>query len=780
MSEELANATPKSQDFDKITFCQHSIPSLRGGKHTIQVKQTIDSRDKSSFLVAAHKDERRTYEAERTFYVNADRFLLPAGVVKSVFPPRGAGGTFGLALPHVVLADKILPWAWTLDPDPETVRSRDTTPWLALLVFTLEDGSIPEIVQRPLGDLDKEESGILCYPGLTFSADVEDPEATINTIDVPVDLFGEVVPTAAELTYLAHTRIVGVNSRRMKSSDKENAPEEYAVVVANRLPRSEKTVVHLVALVGMRDYIPGSGAPLPSGTEFVRLVSLDSWQFLTTEPIEDFKYLLLQTLKEGDPFTLRIPAQPLDNPSEEDVFVQNAFAMGYAALNHQTRLSDKTVSWYRGPLVPYEVEVDAVTLPAFNSDSLTRYDNQTGLFDTSYAAAWQLGRLLALEDKVFSVSLYNWKMNSQIEDIREIEQEIIQSSMGRGLAARLQSRRTLGKRTASSFTDSLLELLADELPVSLEHAAKGTQASAGAVAPSKLPKIEFATLESRVTTQRASRTRNVERIPLPELVKEWLGNLRLLRGVPFSYLVPDERMLPPESLRFVTMDRNWLNSLTDGALSIGRSTEGMLSQDNANFEYFRQEALAASTGLRSLRLNIPRIRSPQPAGDISGFLLHSRLVRDYPGIEAQGFASADKDNLNANPLEIYHFERIAENVLLCLFVGMVKQIRIMLPSEGVNFGVDQFGDEFRKEPLRSVDPDNPGDPLTGKGVVIPFRDDSKRIVDVQALIDALKAQVSPSGEFTSAELSLQMADEGPVVIFWTAPQVEDDKEESVR
>ena len=59
--------------------------------------------------------------------------------------------------------------------------------------------------------------------------------------------------------------------------------------------------------------------------------------------------------------------------------------------------------------------------------------------------------------------------------------------------------------------------------------------------------------------------------PLPEDLATWLSRLRLLHGVPFQYLVPDEALLPPESIRFFTLDAAWIDTLTDGALSIGRT-----------------------------------------------------------------------------------------------------------------------------------------------------------------------------------------------------------------
>ena len=58
---------------------------------------------------------------------------------------------------------------------------------------------------------------------------------------------------------------------------------------------------------------------------------------------------------------------------------------------------------------------------------------------------------------------------------------------------------------------------------------------------------------------------------MPDSLTKWLGKLALLTGVPFNYLVPDERMLPLESIRFFYLDPNWVAALSDGAFSIGRN-----------------------------------------------------------------------------------------------------------------------------------------------------------------------------------------------------------------
>jgi hypothetical protein len=38
---------------------------------------------------------------------------------------------------------------------------------------------------------------------------------------------------------------------------------------------------------------------------------------------------------------------------------------------------------------------------------------------------------------------------------------------------------------------------------------------------------------------------------LPPYMESFLAHIRMLVGVPFEYLIPDDRLLPPESIRFL-------------------------------------------------------------------------------------------------------------------------------------------------------------------------------------------------------------------------------------
>ena len=83
-----------------------------------------------------------------------------------------------------------------------------------------------------------------------------------------------------------------------------------------------------------------------------------------------------------------------------------ALNLGYVPMPHRLRDGSRTLSWYRGPLVPVDVPSAAQPAVFANPDEALRYDAATGFFDTSYAAAWQLGRLLALQNQEFARALF--------------------------------------------------------------------------------------------------------------------------------------------------------------------------------------------------------------------------------------------------------------------------------------------------------------------------------------------------------------------------------------
>jgi hypothetical protein len=73
--------------------------------------------------------------------------------------------------------------------------------------------------------------------------------------------------------------------------------------------------------------------------------------------------------------------------------------------------------------------------PYHYSDHAIQYDPETGIFDLSYAAAWQVGRLLALSDGAFSQSLSSWRRTYLGKMQSNAEQESVESKVIPALTA---------------------------------------------------------------------------------------------------------------------------------------------------------------------------------------------------------------------------------------------------------------------------------------------------------------------------------------------------------
>jgi hypothetical protein len=91
------------------------------------------------------------------------------------------------------------------------------------------------------------------------------------------------------------------------------------------------------------------------------------------------------------------PPEPAEPPRPEGPTVVET---GHIELEHQTRRGDATNAWYRGALVPHptertEPDADGKVPVAHSADQLRRVVPD-GREDLSFAAAYEIGRLLAL------------------------------------------------------------------------------------------------------------------------------------------------------------------------------------------------------------------------------------------------------------------------------------------------------------------------------------------------------------------------------------------------
>jgi hypothetical protein len=634
------------EEAGSVKFLQFHRPALADGDYEITVTQSVQIPDNAI----------PPFIAKQSFTVAGNRFELKPTDVQSVFPPDGNLGEHSNVLPHLILNRSTLPWERRVAPGEE--EKLKEIPWLMLLIFNEEEKPKPDT--KTLRELQEMKvDGPQKFPPLILEKG-QHLKDMVTIIDVPWGRLQEIMATAEELKLLAHVRTNG--QEKPNADGEESNGKELAVIISNRLPEPARTsVAHLVSVEGRfkkgtsdgEYHFDFMGA---KDKDVIRLVSLNSWRFTCADKKKGFKELLVGLNKNaGARATLRLPGD-----------AGGSFASrGYVLLPHYFRHGDLTASWFHGPLIPGENRTPgddtppAIKLPARSAEQLVHYDSDISMFDVSYAAAWELGRLLALQDKAFSVSLYQWKRR---------------------------------------------------------HAQRRAQEKQ---------------LLRRLPFQKQTPT------DLPDDLSLWFKNLRKLKGVPFNYLVPDERMLPAESIRFFRVDQAWLDCLADGAFSIGRVTT---SDHNAD-KLLGQKSPAAGIDTTV----------------VTGFLLRSELVSGWPGLLIDAY-----DKQNPRPLDDIRIERLAAGVLLCMFPGEIARVEIHQQPESLHFGLDKDGDTFSKK-LR--EPDS-GKSRTGKVVLEPnyWRSVSQRIINVTVLAQALKKELTLSS-LTSAQFALQMVEGVDKVIF---------------
>jgi hypothetical protein len=178
---------------------------------------------------------------------------------------------------------------------------------------------------------------------------------------------------------------------------------------------------------------------------------------------------------------------------------------------------------------------------------------------------------------------------------------------------------------------------------------------------------------------------------LPDVVRTWLARARLLEGVPFQHLIPDSQLLPPESIRFFHVNREWTDAVVQGALSVGTVTTQDRRQLQELHAAIRDEVDAEE---RRVRMVGGEVVGFAQAGPISGFLLRSRLVSGWPAMHVRAYKEeigADDGPIDENDprrMRLLRLERLAPAVLLCLFDGIPAIVHLEEPRSGVQYGVD--------------------------------------------------------------------------------------------
>jgi hypothetical protein len=187
----------------------------------------------------------------------------------------------------------------------------------------------------------------------------------------------------------------------------------------------------------------------------------------------------------------------------------------------------------------------------------------------------------------------------------------------------------------------------------------------------------------------------------PPAITSFLGRLSLLHGVPFRYLVPDELLLEKESLKFFYIDADWVSALVNGALSVGRADQTLLLLNKSGAGNFMADILAEAREIRRRGLaerkeaerradmkppagfdpearTAPQTPEAATTSGFSGFLLRSRLLIGWPGLEIKAYGPN-------GPLAVLRLDRLAPDVLFGLMDGPITKMAITQPPEGLHF-----------------------------------------------------------------------------------------------
>ena len=677
-----------------VNYYPYDKPAVTDGDYELTVYNEVSiSKDKGNIweTAIAGADSSTTLK----FSVAGPRFRLASNQVQSTFPPNKSTGQYFNNFPSIILERSTLLWERKVDDTQQY-------PWLALLLFNEEElpakssptgasggtriakGTLaasdfvarrfstamaPPAVQAWRSDYSPSDN--LCmspYAGMALQAS-DDPGDLIHYVDVPVGLLWYLLPALSDLAWLGHMR------QNAASSDNPLLPG----LIGNRLPEAGKACeVHVVSLEGcggfMKDLFGANADTYKADLESnIRLISLYSWRFACDADNLTFKGLLQNLDDNGGNFRLTWNKPGATPNSDALKFIDAA----YTPHKHTSRQGNRMISWYRGPLITGNNPDQATTLdlPSPNADALVRYFSTYAMFDVSYAAAWELGRLLCLQNRTVSIGQFNWK------------------------------------RAYEHFFQRSADQQADQLPL-----------STGNHPPA-----------------------------IPATVSQWYQDLVLLKHLPFNYLVADESMLPVESIRFFYIDHLWIEALLDGAFSIGRvpGTEALEGQ--------------LFTALKQLQ-----------ALPVTGMLLRSAVVSGWPHLQVNGYSDViDNDDFAppSDTVDLMRMDRVADDILLCLFGDEVKTVDIHERPEAIHFGLDYSGDVKDKDLVFDKefhDPANAGK-QSGTPNTIHWKDGSTvpsatnhYVVDLNTTIT--KSNLS-AGIKNGAEFAVAMAEGVDLVRF---------------
>jgi hypothetical protein len=485
------------------------LPNLVAGEYTIDVTQEI--KYEGTTKETAHK--------QMKVGVDAARFTLGSDDVYSVYPPANTTGNYKNHLPHIVFNRRTLPWERTIDGN--TLNPDNPIPWMALLLFDEEDMKTLKIEQTDLKNvLNTIQTDGITRPQIYTNKKEgektlvlmpwESMEQKCLTIDLTAEQFQKYLPATDDLTYLAHSKIVNIDHKDSNGiGDVAEDKGYFSVLIGNRIVREKQSYTAVVvSLEGHQEYLNQKEGLQEK--ERIRMVVLASWSF-NSHGETTFETLLNNVKVQSMMLHTTLP------PGHK---IEKYTKQGYVPMRHQMRNGAKNISWYRGPFVPNELDFsDINTIHEYikfdSSDTALYYDQDTGLLDVSIAAAWELGKIMALNNQEFTKAMVIWHNDPVHSDTNEVTKTVRKSEL-----------------------------------------------------------VQWLEGESLNIVEEKNLVQQYKQFP--EEVQNYLRSLAKLEGLPLSYIIPDLKYInnnhgTADALTMFYLNSKWIWALLDGAVGLSRA-----------------------------------------------------------------------------------------------------------------------------------------------------------------------------------------------------------------
>lgn len=350
----------------------------------------VKAGDTVPITVSQTLDNRLKQDGAATVYVRIDgpQTSLLADVIAGVFPAPGSDESPDEFLPHVAFTRRTLPWE-RQGPDP-------STPWLAVLLF--KESELRSAQQRKSAPaVSVATLKVQNIPDLTTR------NRLINTLHVPGDtevstltvanlLLSQIMPRTAELSLLCHMKRQTIGGSEVDSS----------IVVCNRLPDAsapagQKPELHTAVLVSVERAPELFPAPVAGVTT---LLVLHQWTFRPSQG-GDFEQVMKSIAYRPHGGVLRFGNLPAPVAAGETPPLSGGFkglldkdAYFLTPVEHDQEVN----ATYRSPLHPFTPPPRSPGFAIAPAPNEFVNANQGTPLDFAHAAAFELGRLLALND----------------------------------------------------------------------------------------------------------------------------------------------------------------------------------------------------------------------------------------------------------------------------------------------------------------------------------------------------------------------------------------------